>query len=99
MLQPVDEVRPQALDRARALDNRDALHQFLEQDAHLHPRQARTEAEVRAAAAERDVLVGRAPDVERERIGENILVAIRRDIPDADLVARLELLSAQLGVA
>jgi len=44
---------------------------------------------VRATAAEPDVRVGVASDVEVERTLEQVLVTVRGRVPDRDLVARL----------
>ena len=60
--------------------------------------QVGAEAEVRAAAAERDVRVRVAGDVEHERVVPHLLVAVGRDVPDDDPVARLDLPAADLGV-
>ena len=49
------------------------------------------EAVVRSTAAEADVLVRVARDVEGERVVEDVFVTVRGDVPDADLVAGLEL--------
>ena len=54
---------------------------------------------MRPTATEAHVLVRAAEDVELERAVELILVAVRGDVPDADLVAILELLAAQYRVA
>ena len=54
---------------------------------------------MRPTATEAHVLVRAAEDVELERAVELILVAVRGDVPDADLVAILELLAAQNRVA
>src|SRR5580692_12466571 len=74
VLQAVDKVGAQAFHRAGAFDRCDALHQFFEQDAHFHSREAGAEAEVRATAAKGYVLVGCATDIEGERVGKNLLV-------------------------
>ena len=84
---------------ARALERRHALRHLLEQHVDLHAGEVHPEAVVRAAAAEADVLVRVAQDVELERAVEDVLVAVRGDVPDRDLVALLQLLAAQLGVA
>ena len=61
--------------------------ELLEHHADLQAGEVGAEAEVRAAAAEGDVLVRRAPDVEAERVVEHVLVAVGRDVEDDDLVA------------
>src|SRR5215469_15660046 len=98
MLDAVNEVRTKPRHLADTLDELDAPSQLLEEQVDFHPRKICAEAVMLAAAAERDVLVGRARDVELEGIVEDLLVAIGRNVPDSDLVARLELLAAQLGV-
>ena len=95
---PVDEVGAQAADLAGDLDVVEAVEELLEHHVDLHAGEVGAEAEVRAAAAERDVLVRRARDVERERVVELLLVAVRRDVPEDDLVAVLDLLTAELVV-
>ena len=62
--------------------------QLLEQDAGLEPGEARAEAEVRATGAERDVVVGRAADVEAVGIGKLRSSRLADDVPHHDLVAR-----------
>ena len=74
------------------------MDELLEHDPDLHTGQVGAEAEVRAAAAEADVFVGGAQDVEAERVVEHVFVAVGRDVPDADLVARRHGLAPQHGV-
>jgi hypothetical protein len=64
VLHPVDERRLQSLDLAVEVDVRDAVEEVLEHDPDLHPGQVGPEAEVGAAAAEGDVGIGLAGDVE-----------------------------------
>ena len=54
---------------------------------------------MRAAAAERDVVVRLPPQVEPVRIGEDLLVVVRRDVPERELVALPDRRAADLGVA
>src|SRR5262245_8791714 len=55
-----------------------AAKQFIENRTDLRARQHRAQTVVRPSAAERDVLVLRAADVERERVAEDLFVAIGR---------------------
>ena len=48
--------------------------------------EVRAEAEVRSAAAERDVVVRCSCDVEAERVLEDVLVAVRGRVPQRDAV-------------
>src|SRR5262249_3769647 len=77
VLQSVDEVRSEARNLSDELGLVRPLHQLLEHDVDLHPREVRAQAVVLSAAAERDVLVRRAFDVEAERIIKDGLIAIR----------------------
>src|SRR5437879_4221330 len=77
MLYPVDEVGPEPLYLADQLNRRNSFHQLFEHYVDLHPREARSETEVRPAATERHVLIGRSLDIEAERLWKSILVAIR----------------------
>ena len=70
------------------LDRREARQQLLEQDLRLQSRQVRAQAEMRTAWTERDVVVRLARHVEPVGVGEDLLVAVRADVPRDDLVAR-----------
>ena len=85
MLDPTDEVRAQPVGLARELHVGETRGDLLEDELQLHAREVGAEAEVVAAAAERDLRVGVALDVEREGIVEHVLVAVRRDVPHHDL--------------
>src|SRR5712692_90093 len=74
--QPVGEVRPDPARRAGQLEPGDATRQRAKHDAHLQPGQMRAQAQVRAAAAEAEMLVRGSADVERVRIGELRLVPV-----------------------
>src|SRR4051812_10644822 len=63
------------------------LEQLGEDRAQLRACQRRAEAVVRAAAAEADVVVGRARDVEAPRVLEGALVAVARVVEEHDLLA------------
>src|SRR5688500_1736471 len=97
-IDPDDEVRTERLGTDEAPDGWNTYGELFEQDVDLHARQAGTEAEMRSAATERKVIVRLAFDVEAERVVEHVLVAVRRRVPDADLVTSLQLLPSQLGV-
>ena len=62
------------------------FEQLLEHDPQLDAGQRAAEAEVRAES-ERHVVVGRALDVEAERIDEMVLVAVGRRVEQQQLVA------------
>ena len=98
MLDAVDEVRAEALDVAGELDVGQPVEDLLEHRPDLELGQVGSETEVRAAAAEGDVVVRRAGDVERVRVVEHLFVAVRRDVPEGDLVAGVDRLPAQLEV-
>src|SRR2546426_6343748 len=93
----VDEVRAQATRRAGELDVGQPGEQLLEHDVNLEPGEIRAEAEV-LADAEREMVVGRAPDVEAVGIGEDVFVAVRGDVPEDDLVSFADLPAAHLDV-
>ena len=90
-LMPAMKFERSGCDVADELERRDPARHLLEQHVDLHAGEVRAEAVVRTAAAEADVLVRVARDVERERVVEHVLVAVRGDVPDADLVAGLDL--------
>ena len=71
---------------------------LLEHRLDLHLGERGAQAVVRAATAERDVLVGRARHVEAVRVGEDVLVAVGGAVPDGDLLTLLDRHAAQLGV-
>jgi hypothetical protein len=54
---------------------------------------------VRTVAAEGDVIVGLAPDVEGVRMREDALITVGGGIQEEDLVAGVDRLTAQLDVA
>ena len=89
-LDAAEEARAQALDRAGQLDRVDAFDQVAEHDAQFEAREVRAEAEV-LADPERDVTVGRAVDAKRERLVEDLFVAIRRRIEQAQVLAGADL--------
>jgi hypothetical protein len=74
----------------------EATEHRLEHDADLPLGERRAETEVRSAAAERNVVVGRAGDVEGEGGVEHVLVTIGRRMPEGDDVALLDGLAGHL---
>src|SRR4051794_18057919 len=76
VLDAADEVRAEHLRLARQLHVRDAFEDLAEDEVQLHASEVRTQAVVRAAAAESHVLVRVAIDVERVRVVEDFLVAV-----------------------
>ena len=82
---------------ARALDAVEARDDLAEDLLELHAREVGAEAVV-LAVAERHVVVGRAADVEALRLGEHVLVAVRRRIPEDQLRVLLDLLAADLAL-
>ena len=95
---PVDEVRPQPPRPHHQLDVVDLADQRAEQALELELREVPAEAEVRSAAAEPDMRVGLASDVEDIRVGEDRLVAVGRGVVDDDLLALLDRHAADLDV-
>src|SRR5215207_10892123 len=87
VLDAVDEVRAEALDRAGDLEAGQPRDQLLEHHADLQPRQVRTETDVGPPAAERHVRVRVAADVEALGVREDLLVVVGRYEPHDDLVA------------
>ena len=70
---------------------------FREQRFHLHPRKVEAKALVRAVP-ESDMAVGRPIDPERERIDENLLVAISGWKAHHEQIAGTDLLASKLIV-
>src|SRR6266403_2530305 len=77
-LDAVDEVRAQQLRRAGDLEIGQPAQQLAKHDRDLAPREVRTQTVMSARAAEADVLVRLAQDVEAVRIREHRLVAVGR---------------------
>ena len=77
VLDAADEVRPEALHVAGEAHVSDSGRELLEDETELGPGEVRAEAEVRAAAAEADVVVGRPLDVEGERVDEGVLAEVQ----------------------
>jgi hypothetical protein len=96
--QPVGEVRPDPARRAGQLEPLYPPGQRAEHDAHLQPGQVNAEAQVRTAAAETEMPVGGAADIEDIRAGELGFVPVTRDVPEHHLVAGPDRRAAQFGV-
>src|SRR5947207_8718208 len=86
------------LDGRRQLIGREPPQHLLEHDAHLQAGEVGAETEVHAVA-EGEVRVGVAADVEVHRPGKHRLVAVRRGLPEQDLVARLDRVTAERRLA
>src|SRR6266571_6764362 len=91
VLDPSDEVRAEALWLAHKLDVRQPPDDLLEHHLDLKSRQVGAQAEVGAARPKGDVRVRIAGDVEHIAVGEVVLVAVRRAVIDAHLVALRDL--------
>src|SRR5262249_33183325 len=76
-------------DQALGREGLDACEKLGERQPNFHAREARAQTNV-CAEAEGEVTVGRARDVEAERIVEHRVVAIGRHFPIGDLVAFLD---------
>src|SRR5215204_5809836 len=74
-----------------------ALHELGEHGAQLEAGEGGAEAEV-GSGPEGKVGVGLAGDVEGERVGEHLFVAVGRGVVDDDLVAGRDLCAAELDV-
>ena len=72
--------------------------ELFENDPGLETREVGAETEVRAAAAERHVVIGLATEIELVRLGKDGGVAVRGHHPQRDAVARLDLLARDLDV-
>ena len=80
------------------MDVGEALGDLAEHQLDLYAGQVGAKAEVRAATAEPNMVVGGAFDVEVPRIIERSGVAIRSDVPQHDLVAGLHLHAVEFVV-
>ena len=98
-LDAVDERRHQPVRFFGRGDVGNLTVQFLERHGDLAASQVGAEAEMRAAATEADVRIGMAPHIEGPRIGELGFVAVRRVVPQRNLVARSQFRAAELEVA
>ena len=79
MLDPPDEARSRPLDGAREFAVLESVPKLREGVAQFEAGEVRAQAEV-LANAEADVRVRLAIDAEGERIGEHVLVAVRRSV-------------------
>jgi hypothetical protein len=86
-LDPVDEVAAHPAHVPGQLDGLQPRQQGLEHQPDLQPGQVVAEAEVRAALAEGDVVVGVPGHVELIRRGEDLGIPVARGEPHDDLVA------------
>src|SRR5437867_2219167 len=98
-LDAVDESRLQHVGPPRHVHVGQPVQELVEHHADLAPREVRAEAEVRAARAEAHVVVRRAGHIEAVRLAPERLVAVRRVVPEDDLVAGVDPLPADLDVA
>ena len=98
VLDAADEVRQQPLRLTGQLHVGHARDQLGEDELQLHAGQVGAQAEVRTAAAERDVRVRVARDVEDERVVPHLFVAVGGDVPDDDAVTGLDRPAPDLGV-
>ena len=95
----MDEARRDPRRLGQHVDPHPPRRHFLQQDRDLHLRQPRADAAVDAVAERQMPPRIRAIDYDRVRIvAEHALVAVRRDVPERELVARLDLLPHQLRV-
>src|SRR5436309_897031 len=97
-LDAVDERRLEHVGRPRDVDVGQAVQQLVEHHLDLAPGEVRAQAEVRAARPEAEVVVRRARGVETVGIAPERLVAVRRVVPEDDLVAGADRLPAELRV-
>src|SRR5262249_58318408 len=86
-LDPEDPVRSYSRHWPGKLQVGKAPQDLLERHPCFQARERRAQAEMTAAAAG-EVVVGCEPHVERVRSAGYVLVAVARDIPEDDLVAR-----------
>ena len=86
VLDAADEVRAQPFDRPDELYIREPRKKLFERDPHLEPGEPGAETEM-VTDAESDVLVRIAADVEALRLGERLVVVVRRNVPENDFVA------------
>src|SRR4029079_4073484 len=97
VLHAADEVGAEHLGLGDEVHVGDPRQHLLEDDAQLYAGEVGAQAEVVAAATERDLLRWLARDVEAERVFEHRLVAVGRDVPHHDLVALGDLAPLELG--
>src|SRR6185369_11080544 len=91
-------VAPGPFRPAVELDRRETRDQLLVQDAELEPREVRSQTEVHAVP-EAQMRVRLARRAEDPGVAEDALVAVRRSLPEDDLVARRDRLPRQQGGA
>src|ERR1700722_15896606 len=93
----MDEGAAQQLRLAR-LDVGNHTEHLVEDRAQLSPRERRAHAVVGAAAAESEVMVGTASDVELPRVIECALVAVARGVEQDPLLAGGKRLAVELDL-
>ena len=89
-------VGPGPLDGLDQRIRREAGQQLLEHDPHLEPGQVGAQAVV-DAVAEGEVGVGAAPEVEADRVDEDLLVPVGRALPEQHLVPGPDRVARQVG--
>src|SRR5262249_9360731 len=97
MLQPSVDRGAEALHGSRRLEPLEPREEMAEDDLELDPCDVSAHAEV-VADAEREMRIRSAIDTERERIRENLLVAVRRCPEQRHLLARADLSPTYLAV-
>src|SRR3546814_2320934 len=97
-LDAVDPRAAQAVGLAGALDVGDLVGDLVEDQLDLQPGQVRTDAVVRSVAAEPEVVVVLAVDVELVGLVEVVLVEVATRVEQADTVALLDQLAVDLDV-
>src|SRR5262245_37870988 len=97
MLQASVHRRAEALDGSRRFEPLEPREEMAEEDLDLDACDVSAHAEV-LADAEREMRIGAAIDTERERIGKDLLVAVRRRPEQRHLLARADLFPADLAV-
>src|SRR5262249_36058483 len=90
ILDAVDPSRPEALGLTQFGDVGDLICDLVEDQLDLHPREVRTDAEMRAVAAEGQMRVGVAQDVEFEGLVEDLFVVVGRAVEQADALPGLD---------
>src|SRR5690606_29585145 len=98
VLDAVDPPRPEPLRFAHFGDVGDLVGDLVEHQPDLHAGQVGADAVVRAVAAEAQMRVGVAQDVEAERVVEHVLVVVGRTVEQPGALTRLDRYAADLGV-
>jgi hypothetical protein len=98
MLETVNVVRTQRYAWSQAGEFGNSLRQLFQQHLNLESGQLATETEVDATTTEGQVPIGLPMDIELERVIEDVLVTIARQVPERDSVTARNVLTANLGV-